>query len=104
MNATEEWHKVGDKLTSYFGICGCQRKLKSIIDNLVSIRDKCITGERNFTGAEWLVLAMIDAKQKGHLSDAIVHGTNCEYPIIMRDHPFWKWLDEVKDSPYLNDN
>lgn len=33
----KEWHKIGDKLTTYLGICGCQRKLKSIIDVLVTI-------------------------------------------------------------------
>lgn len=31
----KEWHKIGDKLTDYFGICGCQRKLKTIVDNFV---------------------------------------------------------------------
>jgi aspartate oxidase len=101
MNGTDinEWHKIGDKLTDYFGICRCQRKLKTIVDNLLSIREKCLNGYRDFTGAEWLILAIMDRN-----STAIMHGTNCEYPIIMNDDPFWKWLDEIKDNPNLKDN
>ena len=100
----KEWHKIGDKLTNYFQICGCQRKLKSIIDSLLSIRKKCndayeLGTPRDFTGAEWLLIAMIESR-----SEAICHGTNCEYPIIMNDDPFWIWLDEIKDSPNLEDN
>lgn len=99
MNDIEEWHKIGDKLTNYFGICNCQRKIKSIIDNLVSIYDKCLKSDYNFTGAEWLVIALMDRK-----SNAISHGINCEYPIIMKEDPFWIWINEVKNSPYLEDN
>lgn len=100
----KEWHKIGDKLTDYFGICGCQRKLKSIIDNLYSIYCKVEEFYEkdiplNFTGAEWLVIAMMDKN-----SDAICHGTNCEYPIIIKDDPFWKWILEIKDNPNLEDN
>lgn len=99
-----EWHKIGDTLTSYFGICNCQRKLKSIIDNLYSIYEKCNgahegTHERNFTGAEWLVIAMLDKN-----SNSVTHGTNCEYPIINKEDEFWKWIIETKDNPNLEDN
>ena len=94
-----EWHKIRDKLTNYFNICPCQRKIKSIIISLVSIHDKCIASDYNFTGAEWLLIAIMDSK-----STAIVHGINCEYPILMHEDPFWKWVMEVKDSPYLKDN
>lgn len=99
-----EWHKIGDKLTGYFGICSCQRKLKSIIDNLYSIYEKCNgaqegTHERDFTGAEWLLIAILD---KG--SNLITHGINCEYPIINSDDEFWKWIIVVKDNPNLEDN
>lgn len=98
-----EWHKIGYKLTKYLKICSCQRKLKSIVDNLVSIYEKCVgayegTHERNFTGAEWALIAMLENY------DYITHGINCEYPIIIKDHEFWKWLLEIKDSPYLQDN
>jgi len=100
----KEWHKIGNILTYYFGICRCQRKLKSIVDDLVRIKQKCIDANdlgtpRDFTGAEWLLIAIIESK-----SDAITHGTNCEYPIIMREDPFWKWLDKVKNNPNLEDN
>jgi hypothetical protein len=95
----KEWHKIGNKLTRYFNICSCQRKLKSIIDNLASIKEKCQNEEYNFTGAEWLVIAMMDKS-----SDAITHGINCEYPIINKDDPFWIWIDEVKNNPNLEDN
>lgn len=99
MNDIKEWHKIGDKLTNYFGICQCQRKIKTIIDNLVSIHDKCLKRDYNFTGAEWLVIALMDRK-----STAIVHGVNCEYPIIMEEDPFWIWVNEVKNNPNLEDN
>lgn len=104
MENIEEWHKIGNKLCNYFGICNCQRKLKTIVDNLVSIYEKCNgayegTHERDFTGAEWLVIAQLDK-----YSTAITHGTNCEYPIINKEDDFWKWIMEIKDSPYLKDN
>ncbi len=95
----KEWHKIGNQLTSYFQICGCQRKLKTIIDNLVEIKQKLIDRNFNFTGAEWLLIASMET-----FSNAITHGINCEYPIIIEDDPFWKWLDEVKDNPNLVDN
>ncbi len=103
MNNTEEWHKIGNKLTSWFGICSCQRKLKSIINNLYSIYEKCNgayegTHDRDFTGAEWLLIALLDK------AGAITHGINCEYPIINKELEFWKWIIEIKDSPYLEDN
>lgn len=98
----EEWHKIGNKLTNYFGICSCQRKIKSIIDNLYSIYTKCNYEDpnRDFTGAEWLVIAMIDRYSK----EEITHGVNCEYPIINENSEFWKWIIEVKNNPYLTDN
>ena len=104
MENIDEWHKIGNKLCGYFGICSCQRKLKTIVDNLVSIYEKCNgayeeTHERDFTGAEWLVIAVLDAQ-----STAITHGINCEYPIINKEDEFWKWIMEIKDSPYLEDN
>ncbi len=95
----KEWHKIGDKLTSYFKICSCQRKLKTIIDNLVMIKDKCKRQEYNFTGAEWLLISMMDRD-----SNAIHHGINCEYPMINDEDPFWMWIEEIKDNPNLEDN
>jgi hypothetical protein len=94
-----EWSKIGEQLTSYFGICSCQRKLKTIINNLVSIKEKCLKRDYSFTGAEWLIIALIEKD-----SWAIKHGINCEYPIINEDDPFWVWIDEVKDNPNLEDN
>lgn len=100
----EEWHRIGDTLTSFFGICNCQRKLKSIVDNLFFIYEKCNGNkdkvyEREFTGTEWLIIALLDKN-----SQAITHGTNCEYPIINKKNEFWKWIIEVKDNPNLEDN
>ena len=91
--------KIGAKLTSYFGICSCQRKLKSIIDNLENIKEKCLDRNYEFTGAEWLLIALIERN-----SNAITHGVNCEYPIINQDDPFWIWIDKVKNDPNLEDN
>lgn len=101
MKSIDEWHKIGNKLTSYFGICSCQRKLKTIVDSLYSIYKKLDTDELTFefTGTEWLIIALLDAN-----TDAITHGTNCEYPILNRDHEFWKWIIEIKDNVNLEDN
>lgn len=94
----KEWHEIGDKLTSYFGICSCQRKIKSIVDNLASIKEKCLNRDFNFTGAEWLLIAIIDRS-----SNAIMHGVNCEYPMIQENDPLWIYIDKVKDNPNLID-
>ena len=95
----DEWHRIGNKLCKYLQICSCQRKLKSFVDILIKIwnkRDYLQTGE-TFTAEEYLILANLDAV------NLIVHGTNCEYPIII-ENEFWIWLNEIKDSPYLEDN
>ena len=95
----DEWHKIGDKLTGFFGICGCQRKLKTIVDNLHSIYVKIDERTFDFTGAEWLLIAIMD--KDGRL---ICHGVNCEYPMLNRGHEFWEWILKVKDDPVLEDN
>ena len=95
----DEWHRIGNKLTNFFGICHCQRKLKTIVDNLYSIYVKIDERTFDFTGAEWLIIALMD--QQG---DLISHGTNCEYPMLNREHEFWKWILKVKDNPALEDN
>lgn len=94
-----EWNKIRVDLTNYFGICSCQRKLKTIVDNLVSIKEKCLNRNYDFTGAEWLVLALMDRNSIG-----IMHGVNCEYPIINEDDSFWIWIDEIKNNKNLVDN
>ena len=97
-----EWYEISDKLTNYLGICGCQRKIKSIIDVLVRIYDKGQAGKHNWTAEEYLILAMVDSR------DLITHGINCEYPIILHmtrdDDDFWEWINSVKDNPNLNDD
>jgi len=95
----EEWHKIGDRLCKYLGICPCQRKIKSFIDILANIYKKkeyLKTGEQ-FTIEEYMILAVLDSL------NLVVHGTNCEYPIIL-ENEFWDFINEVKDSPYLEDN
>lgn len=101
MSDINEWHKIGNKLTAYLGICRCQRKLKSIVDDLLRLKEinqKVYDsgGDRNFTGAEWALLAMLESR------DLVTHGVNCEYPIIYGE--FWEWLEEIKDNPNLEDN
>ena len=96
----DEWHKIGNKLTKELHICGCQRKLKSIIEVLNNIRDKHENGNDSYTGEEYLILALIDA----NTNKIITHGTNCEWPILTDLDGFWKWIREVRDSPYLEDN
>lgn len=93
----DQWHLIGNKLTVDLGICRCQRKLKSFIDILAGIHKKSLTNDYNYTGEEYFILAFLDSK------DLITHGTNCEYPIVL-DTEFWRWVLEVKDSPYLEDN
>jgi hypothetical protein len=93
-----QWHEIGNKLTKYLEICDCQRKLKSIISNLASIYDKCISKDYIFTGAEWLLLAMIERY------DFVNHGTNAEYPIINQEHEFWKFILDANSLSFLQDN
>ena len=100
----DSWNDIQKQLVGYFGICGCQRKVKSIIDNLYSIYIKIDNhwengDDYNFTGAEWLLIALL---QNG--SPWITHGINCEYPILRKDDPFWEWVLRVKDNPNLIDN
>lgn len=98
----EEWHKIGDELCAIFNICNCQRKIKSIIDNLYEIYikiDNQYEVPLNFTGAEWLLIAILD---KG--SNAISHGVNIEYPILNKDNFIWEFVLRVKDNENLEDN
>lgn len=98
MKDMETWKQINRKLTSYFEICRCQRKLKSIVDSLLLIREKCNNQEFEFTGSEWLLLALLEKHS------LITHGVNCEYPIIEEDQDFWKWLLILKNNPNLIDN
>lgn len=100
MNDIDEWYKIGNKLTKTLRICGCQRKLKSIIEVLNRIRDKYEHGNTEYTGEEYLILALLDS----NTDNLITHGTNCEYPIFQDLDGFWKWVREVKDSEFLEDN
>jgi len=95
----EEWQRIADVITSTFKICSCQRKIKTIVDNLYEIYVKLDERKFEFTGAEWLIIAMMDKS-----SNLVVHGINCEYPMLNKDEPFWKWIVEIKNSPYLKDN
>lgn len=95
----KRWNEISETLTEYFQICSCQRKIKSIVDNLAEIKDKCERRDFNFTGAEWLLIAIMDAR-----SHAVAHGINCEYPIIRSSDDFWQFIDSVKDDPNLEDN
>lgn len=100
----ESWHEISEKLANYFQICSCQRKIKSIVDNLLAIKKKCIDAyeldtPRDFTGAEWLIIAQLDS-----FSNSVTHGINCEYPIINKHDEFWVWLDKIKDNKNLIDN
>ncbi len=95
----KEWHRIGDELCRIFNICSCQRKLKTIIDNLYSIYLRLEKRDFTFTGTEWLIIAMIDRN-----SDAITHGINCEYPILNKDNYIWKFIIESYNNPNLEDN
>lgn len=96
---TNEWHKIGDKLTSYLNICKCQRKLKSIVNILCSIYNK-IDGDNkeDLTEEEHLICALLD--KNTHL---ITHGTNIEYPIIF-NRIEWEWILSIKNDINLEDN
>ncbi len=96
----KEWHRIQEVIVGTFRLCECQRKIKSIVDALYSIYVNLDKGmPYQFTGAEWLLIGMMDKS-----SDMVTHGINMEYPILNRDHEFWKWIIEIKDSPYLKDN
>lgn len=100
MNNIEEWHKIGNKLCDYFGICKCQRKLKTIINSLYIIYNKLDSLEYAvFTGSELLIIAILDSK-----TDAVTHGINIEYPTLNKDSKFWKFILDSKDSLFLEDN
>lgn len=97
----EEWHKIGDRLCQIFNICSCQRKLKTIIDDLYSIHQQLIKRDMkyNFTGCQWLIIAMLDKH-----TEAVTHGTNCEYPFINENNEIWKFILESHKNPHLKDN
>jgi hypothetical protein len=98
MKDINEWHKIGNKLTSYLGICSCQRKLKSIVEILIHINIKISNHDWNaLTMNELLITALLEKR------GLITHGTNCEYPFIGNEE-FWNWLSEIKDNEYLEDN
>lgn len=94
-----EWKKIQEVITGTFRICECQRKIKTIVDNLYEICVKLDERNFTFTGTEWLLIAMMDKS-----SNLVTHGINCEYPILNKEDIFWQWIVEVKDSPYLKDN
>src|SRR6478752_669190 len=99
MTNTEEWNKIGDKLTSILRICNCQSKLKSIVKILISIRDKCEAMEwYKLTPEELFICAFLDRE------GILTHGTNCEYPIVAGAEAFWEWIDEIKNNSDLEDN
>lgn len=93
----DEWEKIAIKLTTKLGICDCQRKLKSIIDCLLQIKRKTESGERDYTGAEYLICALLEEK------GLTEHGINCEYPLLW-DVEFWQWVENVSINPDLYDN
>ena len=97
MTNIEEWHKIGNRLTAYLGVCSCQRKLKGIVTVLNSIHSKIDDSWTGFTSEEYLICALLERK------NLLTHGVNCEYPILNNEE-FWEWIIEVKDSPYLEDN
>ena len=98
MKDIKEWHRIGDKLTAYLGICGCQRKLKSFVNILLTIEEKIKGNDWNLLTAEELMITALLEKR-----DVITHGTNCEYPFI-GNTDLWEWLHTVKDNPALEDN
>lgn len=102
MDKDKRWHEIGNRLTGYLGICGCQRKLKSIASELMDIYQKINRyhneGEpMNFTGAQYLLTAMLERQ------GLICHGVNCEYPIITNTE-FWNWIIEIQNNSALEDN
>jgi aspartate oxidase len=94
-----EWHRLGNTLSDYLGICRCQRKLMAIYRILTSIKDKCISNNwEELTYDELLICALLEQK------NIITHGTNCEYPIVNSAHPIWKFLEDEKDNENLVNN
>lgn len=94
----ESWHDILENLTGHFGVCNCQRKIRTIILDLHRIKTKCLNSDYTFSGSEWLLLAIMES------NGLVTHGINCEYPIIYETDPFWAWIDEVINNPNLEDN
>lgn len=97
MEHIEEWHKLGDRLSSHLRICNCQRKIKSITNVLLNIKAKIDNREDDYTPEEYLILALLDK------TSLITHGINMEYPML-NDDDTWKWIESIKDDPNLTDN
>lgn len=99
----DKWDSIGEELTEILGICSCQSKLKSIVVDLAKIRKKCIDAieigtPRDFTGAEWLLIALMDENDLGFL-----HGINCRYPLINEGHELWTFIDSIINDEALID-
>jgi hypothetical protein len=93
-----EWHLIGNQLSEYLNICNCQRKLKTIIDILLHIRQVCGDTEwEKLTKEELFITALLD-------NIGFTHGSNAEYPIVDDSYPIWDFIDSIKDSPALEDN
>jgi hypothetical protein len=96
---TCDWKQLGRTLSHNLRICECQRKLRSIVLILMSIRAKCREGEHDsLTPEELFITSLLDRNG----SELVTHGTNAEYPILTGD--LWDWLDEIWQNPNLEDN
>ncbi len=93
----ESWKSIRKTLTDYLQICGCQRKLKSIISVLSNIHYKINNENKGFTDEEFLICALL------HRANLLTHGINCEYPII-KNEEFWDWVLRTKDNANLENN
>jgi hypothetical protein len=98
---TCSWNEIGLFLTKNLRICGCQRKLKSIVLILKSIKDKCeIKRYDALTPEELFITALLEET----IECAIYHGTNAEYPCLNTCNPIWEAIEDLLINPNLEDN
>jgi len=95
----KQWNSINHFLTGYLRICHCQRKLKSIVTILLSIKGKLKDLNWNgLTPEELLICNLLD-----NVENIFTHGTNCEYPLL-GNSGIWEYIETIKDSPALLDN
>ena len=85
-NEVEEEQDDDHRLAEMLGVCSCIRQMDDIKQALAEIRRK-IRGPISpsaFSPAEYLAVALLD-----QYTDVITHGTNIEYPILMKEEELW---------------
>ena len=95
-NNYDSFEEVRIKLSVYLNICPCQRKLRSIVDQLYNIK-RNIYRLNPINSEDVLLCAILDKL------NILEHGINCEYPILT-NMEFWKFIDKCYSNPNVINN